>query len=147
MTGVLDCDEVADTDGTLNDICCRVSGRFPCLLGGTNGDVSDVVGDKSSNRSRTITLGSDLVLLLDSDPDLACCRPLSCPLVVEPSPAMAYSGRSAKLFGVTTTLYVPGNVVSALRSRSSSFVRVAKAGRFRPESELIGLSGLTVAAL
>jgi hypothetical protein len=145
VTGELDCDEVDETDGTLNDICWRVSGRFPCLLAGTNGDVSDVVGDRSSNRSRTITLGSDLVLLLDPDPVLVCCRPLVWPLA-ELSPAMAYSGRSAKLLGVTTTLYVPGKFVSALRSRSSSFVSVAKAGRCRPESELIGLSGLTVAA-
>jgi len=104
VTGVLDCDEVEDAGGTLNDMCWRVSGRFACLIGGTRGDVSDVVGDRSSNRSRTITFGSDLVLLLEPDPVLACCRALVWPPVVELPVAMAYSGRSAKLLGVTTTL-------------------------------------------
>jgi len=74
--GVLDCDDAEEVDGMLNDICWRVSGRFDCLIEGTNGDVSDVVGDRSSNRSKTTTFGSDLVLLLELDPALLCCRAL-----------------------------------------------------------------------
>jgi hypothetical protein len=106
--------------------------------------VSEVLGDRSSNRSRTTTFGSDLVLLLEFDPLLAICRvPVG---LLSPEP-MAYSGSSAKLSGVTTTLYVPGRVVPAFRSRSSSFVSVAKAGKFRPVSEVFNeFSGLTVAA-
>ena len=76
MTGVLFCDEAEETDGTLNDMCWRVSGRFPCLVGGTNDDVTEVLGDRSSNLSKTITLGSDPAMLLDPDPVLACCRAL-----------------------------------------------------------------------
>lgn len=111
------------------------------------GDVSDVLGDRSSNRSRTTTFGSDLVLLLESDPLLVARRALVWPLLVRSPVVTAYSGRSAKLLGVTTTLYVPGRFVSAFRSRSSSFVSVAKAGKIRPESELLsGLSILTEAA-
>lgn len=59
VRGELDCDEVVETDGTLNVMCWSVSGNVPCRVG----DVTDVVGDSSSNRSRTITLGSDLLLL------------------------------------------------------------------------------------
>jgi hypothetical protein len=73
VTGVLDCDDAEEVDGMLNDICWRVSGRFDWLIGGTGGDVSDVVGDRSSNRSKTITFGSDLVLLPEPDPVLVCC--------------------------------------------------------------------------
>jgi hypothetical protein len=142
--GVLPCDDAEEGGGMLSDMCWRVSGRPTCLIWCASGDGSDVLGDRSSNRSRTTTFGSDLVLLLESDPLLTICRELVGLLSPEP---MAYSGSSAKLRGVTTTLYVPGRFVSAFRSRSSSFVSVAKAGRFRPESEVLnGLSVLTVAA-
>ena len=106
-------------------------------------DEGDVVVSWSSKRSRTITLGSDCIdvlLLLGLDSDLASCRAF---LVDMGLPELAaYSGRSAKLLGVTMTLYVPGIFVSAFRSRSSSFVSVAKAGRLssRPDSDLyVGL--------
>lgn len=51
-------------------------------------------------------------------------------------PEEAYSGRFAKLSGVTTTLYVPGTADLAFLSRSSSFVRVANAGRLSFEVDL-----------
>lgn len=62
VIGVLACDDVEEVGGMFNDMCERVSGRFGCLVGGASGEVNDVVGDRSSNRSKTITFGSDLVL-------------------------------------------------------------------------------------
>jgi hypothetical protein len=91
-------------------------------------------------------LGSDcldVLLPLGLVNVLVSCRPLCGFLVDIGLPELAaYSGRSAKLLGVTMTLYVPGMFVSAFRSRSSSFVSVAKAGRVssRPVSDLyVGL--------
>jgi hypothetical protein len=109
-------------------------------------DEGDMAVGNSSKRSRTTTLGSDcleVLLPLGLGNVLASCRALCWFLADIGFPELAaYSGRSAKLLGVTMTLYVPGMFVSAFRSRSSSFVSVAKAGRLssRPDSDLyVGL--------
>lgn len=127
VIGVFGCVEVADDGVMLSDICRMVSGRLACLLRSCN----DIEGDGSSNRSKTTTLGSalDLEILPALDTVLVLCLESAFLLIFWALAFDTYSGRSAKLFGVTMTLYVPGNVVSAFRSRSSSFVSVANAGR------------------
>lgn len=87
-------------------------------------------GETSSNRSRTTVLGSCRVLVRLSDdvrpPRLVCDCTLIRRLVGDA--VAAYSGRSEKLSGVTTTPKVPGRCVSAFRSRSSSVCRTENAG-------------------
>lgn len=113
---------------------CSPFGRL-CLRAGDGSERGRAeVGETSSNRSSTTTLGSvrvrvsnllgDGVLLLKL---LACECTLSRRLPGED--VAAYSGSSAKLSGVTTTPNVPGRCVSALRSRSSSVVSTSKAGK------------------
>lgn len=102
VTGVLGCDEVAEEGVMLSDIRCMVSGR----PAGLPESCSDIEGNGSSNRSKTMTLGSGfgfvLLPVLDNVPAL--CLGLVCFLLDLPLELDAYSGRSAKLFGVTTTL-------------------------------------------
>lgn len=103
VIGVLGCDEVVEEGVILSDICCIVSGRLACLPGSCN----DIDGDDSSNRSKTTTLGSDLdfcLLLPVLETVLALGLSLVRLLAVWAFVVDAYSGRSAKLFGVTTTL-------------------------------------------
>lgn len=154
IVGVVDRDGAGNVGGMPNDICCIESGNPPWPLGGNIEDDGEVVVGMSSKRSKTTTLGSDgvdFLLLVGLDNVLASCRSLGWFLVDIRLPELAaYSGRSAKLLGVTMTLYVPGVVVSALRSRSSSFVSVAKAGKLssRPDSDLyVGLPSGVFAAI
>ena len=90
--------------------------------------------ETSSNRSSTTTFGSVRLRINDlliEGVRLAklCVRDLT--LVGPPlgGRVSAYSGRSEKLSGVTTTPKVPGRGVSAFRSLSSSVVSAAKAGK------------------
>lgn len=114
---------------------CKPFGRL-CLRAGDGNerDRADV-GEASSKRSSTTTLGSVRVRVSSRLGEgvllaklLACECTLSRRLPGEEADA-AYSGSSAKLSGVTTTPNVPGRCVSAFRSLSSSVVRTSKAGR------------------
>lgn len=122
--------ELRATGERESDICCRVSGRL-ARLSGAKVLVPADRGEASSNLSRTTVLGSTLGLRrLDLVAGLPNLDLDDCPMKCPPRAGLAmYSGSSAKLSGVMTTLYVPGRVATALRSRSSSFVRAAKAGR------------------
>jgi hypothetical protein len=51
------------------------------------------------------------------------------------SASSAYSGNELKLSGTIITWYVPGVVISAFRSRSSSQVNSEKAGRASPREK------------
>ena len=117
------------------DKCCRPSEKLGLRSGeGTNCDCGwDPEGDASSKCSRTTVFGSVRVetrlrggIGLPIEPLRDDCELIR--LLVGKA-AAAYSGRSEKLSGVTTTPYVPGRCVSAFLSRSSSFVREAKEGR------------------
>lgn len=82
VTGVFDWDEVVDDGVMLSDMCCIVSGRLACLPE----NCSEAECCASSNRSKTITLGSDFVLdfvlLPVLETVLALCRELVCLLVL-----------------------------------------------------------------
>ena len=91
-------------------------------------------GETSSNRSNTTTFGSVLASIAGRLGDgiwfvklLACDCTLSRRLLGDDD-AVAYSGSSKKLSGVTTTPKVPGRCVSAFRCLSSSVERTRKAG-------------------
>lgn len=88
---------------------CTVSGKLVLLSITANGSGPASPGAASSNRSSTTTFGSSgcgvrperdrglLIVLLED-------RVLVRRLTTEGEVAVAYSGRSAKLSGVTTTL-------------------------------------------
>jgi len=108
VVGVVDRDGAGIAGSMLSDICCIESGNPPWPLGGKMEDEGDVVVDKSSKRSNTTTLGSDcadVLLLIGLDSVLVSRRVLCWLLVDVGIPELAaYSGRSAKLLGVTMTL-------------------------------------------
>ena len=113
---------------------CNPLGRLGLRAGEGNDKGAAEIGETSSKRSRTTTFGSVRVRVKNRLGDgvrvvklLAC----ECTLSLRPSSgedAIAYSGNSEKLSGVTTTPNVPGRCVSAFRSRSSSVVSTWKAG-------------------
>ena len=125
----------ASGDVVAIDKYCIPLGKLGRRAGDGKEKLLDEVGDTSSNRSRTTTFGSarlrlksllflDGVLLSAPLTEGLPCDRLSFDAVVS-----EYSGSSAKLDGVTTTPKVPGRCVSAFRSRSSSLVSVANAGK------------------
>lgn len=87
---------------------CCVSGRLGLLAGEGRRKADAELGIVSSNRSRTTTLGSVEARLTDRPnggvgnemPDIWDCK---LNLRLETAEAVAYSGKSAKLSGVTTT--------------------------------------------
>lgn len=89
-------------------------------------------GETSSKRSNMTKFPSFRVeTRLREEPPLPADVPLDCVLSLLSlgEDAVAYSGRSEKLSGVTTTPYVPGRCVPAFLSRSSSLVSTSNAGR------------------
>ena len=90
-------------DGILSDMCCIVSGSPACPLGDW---CSDLVGDDSSKRSSTTMFGSvrEESRLEGFDVFLVEVPVFARLLDFWALALDAYSGRSAKLLGVTTTL-------------------------------------------
>lgn len=118
---------------------CIVSGRLVLLSGG-NVDRDGIDSEASSNLDNTTVSGSSagapIRPLLPSEDAEGLVLPLGplraeCMLCVRGRVPLGlpYSGKDAKLCGLTMTLYVPGAFDSAFRSRSSSLVRSEKDGR------------------
>lgn len=100
----------------------------------------------SSNRGKTTMLGSPETLAASMGDSLL--KLLASEAANEPrrngdnrklfmSGSSLYSGMCWKLSGLTTTLYVPGLIRSAFRSRSSSVVRFANGGRSSANAEVV----------
>ena len=81
-----------------------------------------------------------LLLFRDAVPDSP--PKLWCLISSSSSASSEYSGKLAKLSGLTTTWYVPGELASAFSSRSMSEVNDAKGGSESPPAGEPGLLGV-----